>query len=138
MEYNEFGTNVINEVESIYEECGWSAYLGDKEKLKRAFENSYYRLGAFDEGVLVGFARCVGDGEYIIYVRDLIVKPSYQRRGIGSRLMKLVSERFSEVRQFLLITDEGDEISNAFYQAIGMEEKINGSHSVKHYFRGIL
>lgn len=138
MEYKEFGTNVMDEVECIYEECGWSAYLGDKEKLERAFENSYYRLGAFDDGVLVGFVRCVGDGEHILYVQDLIVKPSHQRRGIGSRLMKFVSERFSEVRQFLLITDAEDEISNSFYQAIGMEEKINGSHSARHYFRGKL
>ena len=64
--------------------------------------------------------RCIGDSEYILYVQDLIVKPSYYRQGIGKALMARVAEKYSSVRQFVLITDEDDEASNAFYRAIGL------------------
>lgn len=87
IEYKEFRSELINEVYSIYEENQWKSYLGDKEKLSRAFEQSLYLLGAFEEGNLVGFVRCIGDSEYILYVQDLIVKPSYYRQGIGKALM---------------------------------------------------
>ncbi len=120
IEYKEFRSELINEVYSIYEENQWKSYLGDKEKLSRAFEQSLYLLGAFEEGNLVGFVRCIGDSEYILYVQDLIVKPSYYRQGIGKALMARVAEKYSSVRQFVLITDEDDEASNAFYRAIGL------------------
>lgn len=119
--YKEFGTERINEVVKIYERAGWSAYLSDHEKLVRAFENSLYILGAFEETRLVGFIRCVGDGEHILYVQDLIVDVEFKRRGIGKALLQKVMERYADVRMFTLITDAGDEQANAFYQAVGMK-----------------
>ena len=134
IEYREFNSALIDEVHEIYEANKWESYLGNKEKLARAFDRSLYIIGAFDSEKLVGFARCIGDGEYILYVQDLIVHPSYFRRGIGRGLMKMVSARFPSVRQFVLITDEDDPDSNAFYRAIGLVEKCNG-YPVNHYFR---
>ncbi|AOH43163.1 hypothetical protein BEQ56_06530 [Anaerolineaceae bacterium oral taxon 439] len=134
IEYKEFRSELINEVYSIYEENQWKSYLGDKEKLSRAFEQSLYLLGAFEEGNLVGFVRCIGDSEYILYVQDLIVKPSYYRQGIGKALMARVAEKYSSVRQFVLITDEDDEASNAFYRAIGLV-KSGSRFPVNLYFR---
>ncbi len=132
--YERFGPERIEEAYEIYEENGWTAYLGDREKLVRAFENSLYLLGAFEDDRLIGFVRCVGDEEYILYVQDLIVRPSHQRQGIGTELMRRISERYPSVRQFVLITDGGDEASNAFYEAIGMVRELGGS-PVNHYFR---
>ena len=135
MEYKEFGLEKIDEVCAIYEANGWQSYLNDKERLKKAFDKSLYVLGAFDEGRLVGFVRCVGDEEYIVYVQDLIVLPACQRKGIGRRLMQIVLKKYEKVHQLVLITDEDDEVSNAFYRAIGLSDKCNG-YPVKHYFRG--
>lgn len=104
IEYKEFRSELIEEICRIYQENQWRNYLGDKDKLSRAFERSLYVLGAFDEGNLVGFVRCVGDSEYILYVQDLIVKPTHYRQGIGKALMARVSEKYSSVRQFVLIT----------------------------------
>ena len=134
IEYREFGSRLIEDIYRIYEENGWSAYLSDKDKLIRSFDKSLYILGAFDEEKLVGFIRCVGDDEYIVYIQDLIIRPEYQRKGIGKKLMELTSKRFSSVRQFVLITDKNDEVSNAFYQAIGLTEEFNG-YPITHYFR---
>ncbi|MCR5374727.1 MAG: GNAT family N-acetyltransferase [Lachnospiraceae bacterium] len=58
------------------------AYLNNDDALKRAYENSLYCLGAYSGDELVGFIRCVGDGEHIVLVQDLIVVPEYQRQKI--------------------------------------------------------
>lgn len=134
IEYKEFGSERIDEVYRIYEESGWSEYLKDRDRLVRAFDHSQFILGAFDEDRLVGFVRCVGDSEFILYVQDLVVRPLYQRQGIGRELMRRASEKYPDARQFLLITDEGDEVSNAFYQSIGMTKDL-GEYPISHYFR---
>lgn len=132
--YKEFGSELIEEIYMIYESNGWLSYLNNKPKLIQAFEKSIYVLGAFDNGKLVGFVRCIGDGEYILYIQDLIITPSYHRKGIGRELMKRVSNHYKTIRQFLLITDKDDNISNAFYQSIGLVKECNG-FAINHYFR---
>jgi ribosomal protein S18 acetylase RimI-like enzyme len=120
--YNEFGSNRIDEVKYIYNKESWKAYLTDDEKLKRAFDNSLFILGAFDGSKLVGFIRCVGDGEHILLVQDLIVDPDYQKQGIGTYLFKKVLEKYSSVRMFMVITDKDDVVDNKFYQSFGMKK----------------
>ena len=72
--YKEFGEELLEMVKEIYMQEGWWAYLGDDEKLARAFKNSLYTLGAFEGDRLTGFVRCVGDGEHILLVQDLIIE----------------------------------------------------------------
>lgn len=134
IEYKKFSSELIDEVYEIYEANKWENYLNDKERLSGAFERSVYILGAFENDRLVGFVRCVGDSEYILYVQDLIVKPSHQRKGIGRELIGKVSEAYPDVRQFVLITDRDDEVSNSFYKAIGLSKDCNG-YPVNAYFR---
>lgn len=134
IEYKKFSSELIDEVYEIYEANKWENYLNDKERLSGAFEQSVYILGAFENDRLVGFVRCVGDSEYILYVQDLIVKPSHQRKGIGRELIGKVSEAYPGVRQFVLITDRDNEVSNSFYKAIGLSKDCNG-YPVNAYFR---
>lgn len=49
IEYKEFGLEEFERIKEIYKGETWSAYLHDDESLKRAFEKSLYRLGAYDE-----------------------------------------------------------------------------------------
>ncbi|MBR4121968.1 MAG: GNAT family N-acetyltransferase, partial [Erysipelotrichaceae bacterium] len=100
IEYRTFGAEQAAAVREIYEANRWSSYLGDPGRIEKALAQSLYTLGAFDGGRLVGFVRCVGDTEFILYVQDVIVLPAYQRRGIGRELMRRTSEAFPAVRQF--------------------------------------
>ena len=133
MEYREFCTEYMDQVRAIYEEEQWSAYLNDDARLERAFAQSLYILGAFDQGRLVGFARCVGDGEHILVVQDLIVALSYQRQGIGTRLFRAVWDRYAEVRMFHVVTDLSDPVDNHLYRSFGMKKLEEGS--MVSYFR---
>lgn len=132
--FREFGAELIDEVVDIYEDNSWSAYTKDTKKLKRALDNSIYILGAFYKENLIGFVRCVGDGEHIIFIQDLILKPSYFRFGIGKRLYQLVSERFEDVRTLLLITDSSDQRANNFYKSLGLKSDMDG-YPINTYFR---
>ena len=131
--FKEFGAEELARVKEIYTAEGWTAYLGNDEKLKRAFENSLYTLGAFEGEHLIGFVRCVGDGEHIVVVQDLIVDRAYQKRGIGTKLFRAMWDRYSDVRMFQVNTDLEDEVDNHFYKSFGMKPLVEG-HMIS-YFR---
>ena len=131
--YKEFDSSLIERIKEIYELEGWRAYLNSDEKLVRAFDNSLYLLGAFDGEKLVGFVRCVGDGEHILLVQDLIVDRAYQKQGIGTNLFKTVWDKYKAVRMFQVNTDLEDEVDNRFYKSMGMKPLVEG-HMVS-YFR---
>lgn len=131
LEYKQFGSSRLEEIKEIYKEQGWTAYLKDDEKLKRAYDKSLYVYGVFDGDKLVGFTRCVGDGEHILLIEDLIVKEAYQRQGIGTALLQHVFEKYADVRMISLYTDSVDKKANSFYRKMGMhlaEEKSMASY----------
>lgn len=66
--------------------------------------------------------RCVGDGEHVLVVQDLIVDPEYQKQGIGTHLFKTIMQRYSEVRMFMVITDTEDIVDNKFYQSFNFKK----------------
>ena len=115
IEYREFNEARIGEVKDIYRQEEWYAYLRDDEKLVRAFRQSLYLLGAFEEEKLI-----------VLLIQDLIVAPAWQKQGIGTHLLETVWERYADVRMFLVLTDIEDEVDNKFYQKAGLvklEEK---------------
>ena len=135
MDYKCFGAERLPEVRAMYEESGWRAYLGDDGKLRRTLANSLYMLGAFEGETLVGFVRCVGDGEHIVYVQDLLVSEERRRKGIGRELMRRVFAEFTHVRMITLMTDAGDERANAFYRSMGMKPYENGGLAGYFHYR---
>lgn len=70
----------------------------------------------------MAFIRCVGDGEHILVVQDLIVDPEYQKRGIGIYLFKTILQKYSQVRMFMVITDIEDIVDNKFYQTFSLKK----------------
>lgn len=120
--YKEIDSSMIEEVKEIYRKESWNAYLKDDEKLIRAFNNSLYTLGAFEDSQLIGFIRCVGDGEHILLVQDLIINPEYQQRGIGTYLFKTIMQKYSNVRMFMVVTDIEDVVDNKFYKSFNLKK----------------
>ncbi len=113
--------NKIPEVESLmnlYHDAGWSNYTDDKNKLKRAYLNSSFSVFAWDGNSLVGVLRAIGDEETIMYVQDIIVLSSHQRQGIGYSLVRHFLQKYSHVRQKVLLTDETSGTSG-FYKSCG-------------------
>lgn len=114
-EYNEA------EILGLYVSVGWTAYTDDPAALRNGFANSLLTLAAYEEAALAGLIRVVGDGHTIVFVQDILVRPQFQRRGIGSVLLQAVLNRYAGVRQIELLTDDTPETA-AFYRSMGFRE----------------
>ena len=108
----------FNEILDLYEAVGWTNYTSRPEALRAGYAGSLATWGAFAGDKLVGIVRVVGDGATIVFVQDLIVAPSYQRAGIGTQLMRAVINRFADVYQMELLTDDGSGAC-ALYERLG-------------------
>lgn len=118
---NEYKGYSRDEIYPLYERAGWTNYTSNEKMLEAAYLNSALILAAYDGDKLVGIIRVVGDGHSIIFIQDIIVLPEYQRRGIGTMLMRTILERYAEVYQIELATDNTEK-TIAFYKSLGFHE----------------
>ncbi|MFC2625714.1 MAG: GNAT family N-acetyltransferase [Parascardovia denticolens] len=108
----------LNEIVNLYRSVGWTNYLKRVDILQQAYADSLCVLGAYDSDQLVGVIRTVGDGQTIVFVQDIVVLPEYQRKGIGTKLLKAVMDKYKDVYQVELLTDNTDK-TKAFYRSVG-------------------
>ena len=66
---------------------------GEPEQLKQTIGRSYFWAGCFAAGELVGYIEVISDGVDDAYIRNLIVHPEYQRKGLGLKLLELATGR---------------------------------------------
>ena len=109
-----------NQLLYLYNSVGWYTYTNNQQDLSKMVESSYWWEAYYDSDQLVGFIRCIGDGQTIIYVQDILIHPDYQRKKIGSALLDLALETFISVRQFVLITEDS-KVTIDFYQSMGLK-----------------
>ncbi|MBR0138701.1 MAG: GNAT family N-acetyltransferase [Firmicutes bacterium] len=121
MEIKEYKVFNEDEILRLYSGVGWTAYTKDMTALRRGFEHSLLVLAAYEEGELLGIIRAVGDGFTVVFIQDILVYPEKQRQGVGTALLRAVLERYPEVRQIELTTDDTPE-TLAFYRSMGFRE----------------
>ena len=117
-EYNRFKKA---EIQRLYAEVGWTAYTENMPALEQGYKNSLLVLATYENEELLGIVRVVGDGYTIIWIQDILVFPSKQRQGIGTALLKAVLNKYPDVRQIELATDNTPE-TIAFYKSLGFSE----------------
>lgn len=102
-----------------------------EKRARIALENSLYTLIALDDGKPVGMARVVGDGGYVYFICDVIVRPAYQSRGLGRRIIEQVLQWLEDQ------VDEGETImvnlmsainKEPFYEKLGFHKRPFGNH----------
>ena len=73
------------------------------EQTKLAMDNTLFRVSIFDGERIVAMARVIGDMGLCYYIKDVIVLPEYQGKGIGRKqimkeeLTKLLGNRDVEI-----------------------------------------
>ena len=121
MEIKEYKEYKAEEIRRLYTEVGWKAYTENLTALELGYKNSLLVLAAYEGDELLGIIRVVGDGYTIVFIQDILVFPSKQRQGIGTALIKAVLEKYSDVRQIELTTDNTDK-TVSFYKSLGFTE----------------
>ena len=103
----------------LYNNVGWCNYTNNTDMLRNAYENSLLVITAWDEDKLIGTIRIVGDGYSIIYIQDILVLKEYQHMGIGSKLFTEVMNKYKDVYQKVVLTDNEPK-TKAFYENMGL------------------
>lgn len=114
---NPYQNDHEEETLSLYRAVGWSNYYERPDMLRQALSGSLLVLGAFSDEKLIGLIRVVGDGASILYIQDLLVLPAYQRKGVGTALLRSVFEMYPDVYQIVLMTDNTPKTA-AFYRSL--------------------
>lgn len=60
-----------------------------ENRARIALDHSLYTLIARENGRPVGMARVVGDGGYVYFICDVIVRPSHQSRDLDDILLSM-------------------------------------------------
>ena len=121
MEIREYTDFRKEKILRLYSEVGWTAYTENMTALEQGYKNSLLVLAAYEDDELLGIIRAVGDGCTIVFVQDILVFPGHQRRGVGTALLKAVLDRYPDVRQVELVTDNTPK-TMAFYKSLGFSE----------------
>ncbi len=87
--------------------------------------SSYYHIGVYDGEKLVAYIDSVSNGVTDAYIQDLMVHPDYQRRGIGTDLMRKMMKHLKENRIYM-ISVIYDESIKPFYERFGFHLMLSG------------
>ena len=110
----------IKQLENLYNDVGWFAYTQDLKVLKQAVLQSLDVIAAWDNDKLVGLIRVVGDGLTIMYIQDILILNAYQNKGIASELLQRILNKYKNVRQKVLLTEEASGV-RYFYEKNSFE-----------------
>lgn len=108
----------------LYTSVGWEAPC--VEQVERALSNTIATFVAYDDEKPVGMVRVIGDGGMSFYIKDFVIIPSYQSKGIGKTLIQSIENFIREsieadwaVALELISTIEAQK----FYEKMGFESR---------------
>ncbi|MDP3507663.1 MAG: GNAT family N-acetyltransferase [Candidatus Melainabacteria bacterium] len=105
-----------NAVQELCASVGWSRR--EPDLIVRALENSLAVVSIWDKDELVGFARATGDKVFNATVWDMVVRPDYQRLGVGRLVMCELLKELDEY-SIPLVTLYADPGTDGFYKRFG-------------------
>ncbi|MCB0463902.1 MAG: GNAT family N-acetyltransferase [Flavobacteriaceae bacterium] len=106
------------EVSEIFQQVNWGIRL--PKAIEHAFKKSSITCFIKEEDTIVGFGRTVDDGKYYALLVDVVVRPEYQSKGIGTQI---VNEIKSRLIGYNFITLTAAPNKEGFYQKIGWEKQ---------------
>ena len=101
-------------VRSLYTSVGWWPERTE-EQIAHVL-SSNVAIGAWDADGLIGFARIVSDQCFHAYIEDVMIHPTYQRKGIGGLLLTRLLNALPHVETITLCC-QSDLVP--FYEAQG-------------------
>lgn len=91
----------VEEFIEMVESVGWKTY--SKEQVKKALINTMYMIKISYNNEVVGIGRVVGDYSIVCILTDICVKPKFQGKGIG---LKIVNELKKMIKNGVNVGDK--------------------------------
>ena len=107
---------------SLRESVGWNRM---EKELSNPNLTSYCHIAAYEENELIGFIDCVSNGVTDAYIQDLMVRPEYQGKGIGTKLMNMMID-YLKGNHIYMISVLFDESLKSFYEKFGFYTMLSG------------
>ena len=119
--YSEIQSFQKEDLQDLFLSINWES--GNfPEKLHSALEHSDKVISAWDSKRLVGLMNAITDGSMVAYFHYLLVRPEYQRLGIGKHLVASMLDAYKHIRLKTLISYDHQ---IAFYQSLGFRVSDN-------------
>lgn len=103
---------------TLFNQVGWDDKTEDIDRLKGMVENSQIVVTAWDEEIMIGFARCTTDYVFNGQINNVVVDSKYRRKGIGKCLINKILDSSKQVTYML----RGDINNEEFYKGLGFED----------------
>jgi ribosomal protein S18 acetylase RimI-like enzyme len=117
IQYSESRELPLESLLALYRANAWSS-AKKPDQLHKALVSSHSLITAWEESRLVGLGNAISDGYLVVYYPHLLVLPDYQKRGIGTEVMRRLMSRYLGFHQHMLVAD-GRAIE--FYRKCGFE-----------------
>lgn len=99
----------------LYKALGWKVWqLPDRVARAQAAPNKH--VAVWDGERLIGYARLITDGEFCLFLHEILLFPEYQGKGHGAAMMRLILAGLEHVQNKVLLSDLGNE---EFYRRFG-------------------
>ena len=106
----------------LRESVGWNRM---EKEYGNPLMTSLFHIAVYDGDQLVGFVDSVSNGVTDAYIQDLIVRPDYQGKGIGTDLMKKMIASLKE-KHIYIISVIFEERLKPFYDRFGFNTMLCG------------
>lgn len=85
------------------------------EQTKLAMQHTIFRVSIYDRDKAIAMARMIGDMGMCYYIKDVVVRPEYQGKGIGRKLI-------NELLKF--VNDNGIKGTQVFVELAAVPDKM--------------
>jgi GNAT superfamily N-acetyltransferase len=100
--------------EFLSTEAYWARWR-TRDDLDRQLDGAWRLVGAYVDGVQVGFARAVSDGVAVAYLADVYVLPDHRGRGVAQALVKaMVDDGPGAAFRWMLHTNDAHDLYRRF------------------------
>lgn len=106
-----------DKLQTLFNQVGWNDKTNDINRLKSMVENSQIVVTAWDEEIMIGFARCTTDYVFNGQINNVVVDSKYRRKGIGKVLINKLLDSSKQVTYML----RGSIRNEEFYRSLGFE-----------------
>ncbi|MBN1364382.1 MAG: GNAT family N-acetyltransferase [Syntrophaceae bacterium] len=108
----------LESFKTLRKSVGWP--LPPDRSIEKSLSNTEYCVTAYVDSEIVGMGRIVGDKGFIYFIADVIVKPAFQGKKIGAKIMNSImlylEENAPENSYITLMAAKGKE---EFYEKFG-------------------
>lgn len=119
----EYKENVIpnqKDILELYKSVNWG-HANCPNSTFQSIKCSSYVVTAWKDSILIGLGRAISDGYITVYFPDLLIKPEWQGKKIGTEIMSILLKKYGTFHNQVLIAE--DEKARSFYKKNGFQDE---------------